>query len=184
MRSRASVTGSAAAGPSWRARRHNLKSLTRKVSPVSSGRRRPFASRRRMSSTGPQRSTPCSRWYPEPLRGEVRFDRLDEPTGESTSELLHSHDLDATRFPSRGFHARHVARKSGVHHNCAARRHGDLLNQGSGRSEPVALLRHVKAYYMPASLLQLTQVKDDNFRLIKWDRHTCRQPNALMEGAS
>jgi hypothetical protein len=73
-----------------------------------------------MSSTGPQRSTPCSRWYPEPLRGEVRFDRLDEPTGESTSELLHSHDLDATRFPSRGFHARHVARKSGVHHNCAA----------------------------------------------------------------
>jgi hypothetical protein len=23
-----------------------------------------------MSSTGPQRSTPCSRWYPEPLRGE------------------------------------------------------------------------------------------------------------------
>ena len=137
-----------------------------------------------MSSTGPQRSTPCSRWYPEPLRGEVRFDRLDEPTGESTSELLHSHDLDATRFPSRGFHARHVARKSGVHHNCAARRHGDLLNQGSGRSEPVALLRHAKAYYMPASLLQLTQVKDDNFRLIKWDRHTCRQPNALMEGAS
>jgi hypothetical protein len=104
-----------------------------------------------MSSTGPQRSTPCSRWYPEPLRGEVRFDRLDEPTGESTSELLHSHDLDATRFPSRGFHARHVARKSGVHHNCAARRHCDLLNQGSGKSEPVALL-HVKAYYTPASL--------------------------------
>jgi hypothetical protein len=34
------------------------------------------------------------------------FDRLDEPTGESTSELLHCHDLDATRFPSRGFHAR------------------------------------------------------------------------------
>ena len=52
----------------------------------------------------------------------VRFDRLNEPTGKSTSELLHCHDLDVTRFPSRGFHARHVARKSGVHHNCAARR--------------------------------------------------------------
>ena len=112
----------------------------------------------------------------------VRFDRLDEPTGELTSELLHCHDLDATRFPSRGFHARHASLVCTTTVRPAVMAISSTKDQAD--SEPVALLRHLKAYYMPASLLQLTQVKDDNFRLIKWDRHTCRQPNALMEGAS
>ena len=104
MRSRVSVTGSAAAGPSLRARRHNLNEPRKQSFPCVL---RP-----------PQGPLPAGAECPARDRNgrhrardveSVRFDRLDEPTGESTSELLHCHDLDATRFPSRGFHARHAS---------------------------------------------------------------------------
>jgi hypothetical protein len=153
MRSRVSVTGSAAAGPSLRARRHNLNEprkqsfpcfLRPPQGPLPAGAECPARER-----SGRHRARDG---IPNRFVESVRFDRLNEPTGESTSELLHCHDLDATRFPSRGFHARHVARKSGVHHNCAARRSWRSPHQGSGKSEPVELLRHVKALCVPKTL--------------------------------
>jgi hypothetical protein len=152
MRSRVSVTGSAAAGPSLRARRHNLNEPRKQSFPCFLRPPQALCQQAQNVPHGTATVDTVLAMVSRTASWRVSaFDRLDEPTGESTSELLHCHDLDATRFPSRGFHARHVARKSGVHHNCAARRHCDLLNQGSGKSEPVALL-HVKAYYTPASL--------------------------------
>ena len=103
MRSRVSVTGSAAAGPSWRARRHNLNEPHKESFPCFL--RPPQALCQQAQNVQHGTATVDTVLA---MVESVRFDRLDEPTGESTSELLHCHDLDATRFPSRGFHARHV----------------------------------------------------------------------------
>lgn len=99
MRSRVSVTGSAAAGPSLRARRHNLNEPRKQSFPCFL---RPPEALCQQAQNVPHGTATVDTVLAMVSRTASwrvsAFDQLDEPTGESTSELLHCHDLDATRF--------------------------------------------------------------------------------------